>query len=199
MAKLTEKRLLKVEKQPFQEDGTNVGVVKVTDAGKFVVGHIVTLSSDTQSNIDLKIKEIIDIFTIVVGPIGKRIDCTSDISTYLVADNAAISAREQARTSVPEEQIERLTYDEEPIIARRVRIVDRFGNDASSAQSSVSNCDPITKLEYGSALEVRRILEFAPGSVPGDPIKETIFSYGPAYEVIRIEENCRPATVADLA
>jgi hypothetical protein len=199
MAKLTEKRLYAVEKQPFLEDGTATGIVKVADSGKFVVGHIVTICSDTQPNIDVKINRIIDLFTIVVGPIGKRIDCKEDISAYLTADNAGIFAREQKRPSVPEQEVERMTYDEEPIVARRVRIVDRFGNDASSAESSVSNCDPIAKLFYGVALEVRRIIEFPPGAAVGDPLKETLFYYGVAYEVIRIEEICRPATAVDLA
>lgn len=198
MAKLTEKRLLKVEKQPFQEDGTATGIVKVTDAGMFVVGHNITLCSDTQPNLELKINQIVDLFTIIVGPIGKRIDCKEDISAYLLADNAAIFAKAQKRPSIPEQEVERMTYDEEPIVARRVRIVDRFGNDASSQESSVSNCDPIARLYYGVAFEVRRIVEYPQNAVVGDPLKETIFTYGVAYEVIKIEEICRPVVAADL-
>lgn len=198
MAKLTEKRLLRVEKQLFLADGTVTGVAKIADSGLFVVGHEVFICSDTQENLKVKVKQILDLFTIVVGPIGKAINSREDISAYLVADNAYIFAPEQKRPSIPEQEIERMTYDEEPIVARRVRLVDRFGNDAYGAEADITKSEPVAKFFYGAALEVVRILEYPPNAVVGDPIKETFFTYGPALEVVRIETIRRPAVAGDL-
>jgi hypothetical protein len=51
-----------------------------------------------------------------------------DISAYTVADGATVYLNEQPRPKVSEEQIERITYEEEPVIARRVVLVDPCGD-----------------------------------------------------------------------
>lgn len=66
--------------------------------------------------------------TMYVGPKEGNIDTRSDISAYTTALNAAVFANEQLRSKVPEQEIERLTYEEEPTVARRVVNVDPFGN-----------------------------------------------------------------------
>ena len=63
-----------------------------------------------------------------VGPKNKSIHVRTDISSFLISDNAAIHANEQERPSVPVQEIERSTYEEEPTVARRVVIVDKWGN-----------------------------------------------------------------------
>lgn len=127
MANITEKRLLVVSPQSFTANGEKSGKLTITDTTKFVVGHIVLIRSSTQQPIQLKIKRISSATEMYVGPINQPIHVRSDISGFLVADGAAIEAEEQPRPSVPEQEIERNTYDEEPIVARRVSLVDTLG------------------------------------------------------------------------
>lgn len=129
MAHITEKRLYAVSSQPLTADGTAQGNIQVDDAcNLFVVGHIVILKSDTQPMIRLKIKRMPDDTTLLLGPENTNVRSFSDVSAYTVADNATIEAEEQNRPSVPEQEIERLTYAEEPAVARRVVLVDHCGN-----------------------------------------------------------------------
>jgi len=133
MAKITEKRLYKVNPQAFTSDGTFFGALTIADSSTFVVGHVIILKSSTQPNLILKIKRIPNASTILVGEDKTPIYKYSDISAYLAADGATIEAAEQNRPSVPEQEIERLTYDEEPVIARRVSLVDKHGDKISDA------------------------------------------------------------------
>ena len=128
MAKITEKRLYAVPSQLLISDGTSVGQLTVANSSLYVVGHIIVLSSSTQPPLRLKIKRIINSTTMFVGEEKTPIQQKTDISAYLVADGAAISAEEQNRPSIPEQEIERATYEEEPVIARRTILVDEFGN-----------------------------------------------------------------------
>jgi len=198
MARLTEKRLLKVPPQVLTSDGDYSGKLTIADTRVFVVGHLVFLTSSTQPPIRLKVKRIINKFTLFVGPDNKPIQERTDISAYLVADGASIEATEQNRPSVPEQDIERNTYDEEPLVARRVHLIDIYGDDAGSAISAVQSEEPCAKFIYGTALEVLFIVEYAPGAVVGDIVKETQFTYGPSLEVIRICTINRFATAGDL-
>lgn len=128
MAKITEKRLYAVPPQAFTSDGTTLGQLTVADSSFFVVGHIIQLLSDNQQPLVLKIKRIPNSTTILVGEDKTPIYQRTDISAYTVVDNATIKAAEQNRPSVPEQEVERNTYAEEPIVARRTVLVDKFGN-----------------------------------------------------------------------
>jgi hypothetical protein len=128
MAHITEKRLYAVSPQPLIANGTTNGRIEVTNAcNLFVVGQIVILKSSTQQPARYKIKRIPDDVTVVLGPEDKPIQNTSDVSAYLVVDSATIESDEQNRPSVPEQEIERITYAEEPTVARRVILVDSCG------------------------------------------------------------------------
>lgn len=133
MAKITEKRLYRVSPQAFTSNGTSLGALTITDSSVFVVGHIVVLKSNTQPSITLKVKRIPNSTTILVGEEKTPIYRFVDISAYLVADAAVVEAAEQNRPSVPEQEIERHTYDEEPVVARRVSIVDKHGDKIDSS------------------------------------------------------------------
>lgn len=127
MAKITEKRLYRVPKQLFIADGLQSGQISVNDTTLFVVGHDVVIASSTMQPVELRVKRIISSTVMFVGLRNKPIQDRSDVSMYLVADGAYIEAMEQQRPSIPEQEIERNTYDEEPIVARRVSIVDTLG------------------------------------------------------------------------
>ena len=55
MSRITERRIYAVPSTPFTSDGDATGKFTVTDSSIFLVGQIVFLSSNTQSNLELKI------------------------------------------------------------------------------------------------------------------------------------------------
>lgn len=132
-----EKRLPAVAPQSFIANGTQDGKVTVADASLFKVKQNVVILSSTQINpLNVQVKRIDDINTIYVGDPAKAITDRTDLTLYLVADSANISAIEQNRPSIPEEQVERLTYEEEPTIARRAVLVDKMGNKIDNIKDS---------------------------------------------------------------
>lgn len=125
---MLEKRWVAVPPQAFTANGTVDGKITVADASLFKVKQIIILASSSKpSREDLEVKRITDINTIYVGPKGD-INTRFDLSGYLVSDGAFIAANEQLRSKVPEQEVERLTYEEEPVVARRVILVDKLGN-----------------------------------------------------------------------
>lgn len=199
MARLTEKRLYAVLPIAVTSNGSILGKLTIPDTRVFVVDHTIIIKSTTQAPLQLKVKRITDKFTLFVGSESKRIEDRTDISAFLIADGTTIEANEQQRPSVPEQEIERNTYDEEPLVARRVHLIDAYGDDAASAISAVQSEEPCTKFIYGTALEVLFILEYKEDAVVGDILKETEFTYGPSLEVIKICSRNRFATAGDLA
>ena len=127
MQKITEKRILVVDKQPLLSNGSIKGEITVSDTSLFRVGQIVTLSSDTKDNADYQVKRILKNTSISLGRSDKPIQDRVDVSAYKIADNAVMFAREQKRPPVPEQEIERHTYEEEPVVARRVVLIDKYG------------------------------------------------------------------------
>jgi hypothetical protein len=128
MAKITEKRLYAVPPQAFTANGGVSGKVTIADTRKFIVGHIVLVKSSTQPTLTLKVKRIVSTTEMYVGPEKEPIQVRTDLSAYLTADTASVEANEQNRPSVPEQEIERNTYAEEPAVARRTLLVDQLGN-----------------------------------------------------------------------
>lgn len=131
-----EKRWAAVSPQAFTVDGTAAGKITVVDASLFKVKQIVILeSSVVPSRSDLEVKAITDANTIFIGPVGD-IKLREDMSGYLVADGAFIAANEQERSKVPEQAIERFTYEEEPVVARRSILVDKLGDKIDSVRDN---------------------------------------------------------------
>lgn len=123
-----EKRLAAVAPQLFTSDGTVQGRLTISNTSLFKVKQEVILNATGLPNLELEIKQIDDINIIYVGPKGGPIKNRTDISAYTVLAGAFIFAAEQNRPSVPEQSVERLTYEEEPTVARRVVVVDKMGN-----------------------------------------------------------------------
>ena len=133
MAKITEKRLYRVPAVSFIADGTSLGELFIPDSSIFTVGHIVSIKSNAQPFRRLKVKRIPNANIVILGEETTPIHQHSDISAYLVADMAYIEAEEQNRPPIPQQEIERHTYDEEPVVARRVTLVDKLGNKYDGA------------------------------------------------------------------
>lgn len=129
-----EKRFKAVPPQFFTSDGDIYGKITVAaDAcGLFKVKQQVVITANTLPNLNLEIKRIDGPNIIYLGPHPGNINDRTDMSAYTVALSSAIYAIEQPRTSVPEEQVERLTYEEEPTVARRVVIVDQCGDKVNT-------------------------------------------------------------------
>lgn len=109
-------------------DGGIEGEVEISDTcGLFVKQEIILKSSAVQI-VSLEIKRVISKTQLKVGPKGKNIDTFTDITTLLVADGAAISGMEQARSIVPPTIIEQSTYAGDPIVAVRTHAVDCYGD-----------------------------------------------------------------------
>jgi hypothetical protein len=134
MAKITEKRLLRVSPQLLISNGGITGTFQIADSSVFVVGHLISIKSDTQPSIVVQVKRISNSSSIEIGDPNRPIyDRSIDLSDYLIIDNAVVEAAEQIRPTIPEQEVERSTYAEEPVVARRVLIVDKLGNTVDSS------------------------------------------------------------------
>lgn len=122
-----EKRLREVLPQPFTADGTTDGKITLSDTIGFKVKQHVVLSNSGGTLLRLEVKRVESSTTLYVGPISSKITDRSDISAFTLALASTIYAQEQPRPNVPEQEIERLTYEEEPTVARRVILVDPYG------------------------------------------------------------------------
>lgn len=131
MQKITEKRILAVPNQLLLADGTYKGEIFVSDTSSFRVGQVISLSSDTEGLKQFQVKRVLKNDRVLLGDEREPIHHRSDVSMYKLADNASILAREQKRPAVPEQEIERHTYEEEPVVARRVVLVDKYGERIS--------------------------------------------------------------------
>lgn len=127
-SRITEKRLLAVSPQTFTANGNNVGQIKVADASLFRVKQDVSINATGLPELRLEVKKVLDINTLFVGPDKGSIDLRTDISAYTTALGANISADQQNRPNIPEEAVERATYEDEPVVARRVVMVDKLGD-----------------------------------------------------------------------
>lgn len=129
MSRITEKMIYRVDPVAFTSDGTSTGKLTIADTSIFMVGQIVILKATGQPNVEYKINRIhpTDHVTMYLGPLKKHISKRVDISAYTTAASATIEANEQNRPSVPEQEIERHTYEEEPTVARRTILVDKWG------------------------------------------------------------------------
>jgi len=129
LPQITEKRLLTVSPVAITTNGTANGVVTVAESALFRVGQDIILKSTNPSinNTYLRIKRIIGGSEIHLGDPKKGIGDRVDVSAFTVTDGSTIEAIEQRRPLIPEQEIERITYEEEPVIARRTILVDKYG------------------------------------------------------------------------
>lgn len=166
---MLEKKWRAVSPQAFTSNGTDEGALQIEDACVFRVKQEVILKSDTETDgvqfIVNRIEPETD--TIYVGRRGHGINDRADISAYLLADNATIEAEEQRRVPLDPEAAQRAVFEEEPVVANRVILVDKCGElqDPSTSNSSIpphdyksmaetSTTDVITYRNGGAAGEI---------------------------------------------
>jgi hypothetical protein len=64
----------------------------------------------------------------IVGPIAGNINTFTNLSAYTTVASARVFANEQRRPTITSDDFERAVYEEEPTVAKRVILVDEFGN-----------------------------------------------------------------------
>lgn len=108
--------------------GTVDGVVNLPSTKGFKTKQVVNLGSATQQLLQLEVKRVTSKLQLIVGPLGKNLSTVSDISAYTIADGATLAAPEQQRPAIPIQEHERAVYEEEPVVAKRVFLVDDQGD-----------------------------------------------------------------------
>lgn len=115
--------------QSFTTDGTANGVITVESSNGFKVKARVLIGSVTLPTLlNAEIKAVPDSHTIVVGPFDKEMTTRTDVSAYLVADDAEILQPQQKRPGISLADFTRAVYEEEPVVAIRTIPVDQDGD-----------------------------------------------------------------------
>ena len=102
------------------------GLITVASTKKFKVKSSVVISATSLPNLTLEIKRVIDKTTFLVGPSGS-INLRSDLSLYTILLSASVTHHEQVRPKVPKPDQDFASYETEPTLARRVILVDEWG------------------------------------------------------------------------
>lgn len=182
---MLEKRFIAVPPQLFTTDGTADGKLTVVYSGFFKVKQQIIIKSNTQGpTTDLEIKRITGVNQIEVGPKGK-IDARFDLTPFTVASGATIFANEQNRPSVPQEEIIRAVYEEEPVVAYRVIGVDQNGNTVNWSE------DGLVPQEFDDVILTRDLDEDiieAEFYLRGTEVRDLELSYNLAKSLIRVRK-----------
>lgn len=112
----------------FASNGGTDGRVVIADTVHFKVKQLVILKSSSIPQETYQVNRVENSTTLYLGPVNSRIEVRSDLSLFTTADSATIEAIVQPRSKVPEQEVERITYEEEPTVARRVVLVDPYGD-----------------------------------------------------------------------
>jgi hypothetical protein len=123
-----EKRFAAVPAQVFTADGGANGSVSIADVRLFKVKQQVVITATGQTNLELEVKRIVNSTSMIVGPIAGNINAFTNLSAYTTAAGASIFANEQRRPTITSDDFERAVYEEEPVVAKRVILVDELGN-----------------------------------------------------------------------
>lgn len=126
---MLEKRFVAVPPQIFIADGGINGIITIADTTLFKVKQEVVITGSSLPILDtVEIKRVISSTQMVIGPRGANINAITNMTAYTTALGSAIFANEQKRPSIPLEEHERANYEEEPVVADRVILVDEMGD-----------------------------------------------------------------------
>lgn len=126
---MLEKKFRAIPPQLTTTNGDSSGKIGTADACTFKVEQKVILKATGEPNLLARILDIPNNTTLILGPEGarKRSDFI-DLSAYTIAKITTIEAPLQDRPPVTEQDSERWTYEESPVVARRAFLVDKCGN-----------------------------------------------------------------------
>lgn len=120
-----------ISPQPFLADGGDWGLVTIANTAGFRVKQAAYLLSNTLPSLPVQIKRVLSDTQLIVGTINNaQIGQWPplNINNYLLADAASIGAEMQFKSVLKPEDVATLTYEAEPVVARRVVLVDQYGN-----------------------------------------------------------------------
>lgn len=123
---MLEKFYKEVPSQSFTANGTSSGVVTVSSTAAFRLHQLVVILNPSLPSVAGEIKVIYSDTQMAVGPQGPNPNLRIDLSAY--GTSSTISAPEQQRPAIATQDIERYTYEEAPVVARRTVTVDDTGN-----------------------------------------------------------------------
>lgn len=129
---MLEKRFAAVPPQFLTGDGDANGKLTISNTTLFKVKQEVYIRTASGQPILLEVKEIPNTTTMYLGPIGGKIEGRQDLSIFTVSAGSFIYANMQKRPVVPQEEVFRAVYEEEPTVALRTMLVDKQGNDYRS-------------------------------------------------------------------
>ena len=154
-----EKKWSSIAPRLLTADGTSAGLVPVADAIDYHVKQVVFLKGTALPNKQVQINSIPSQTEIIVGELGSKIDAFTDVSAYTTAAASTISSELQIRPAIPAKEYERASFEEEPVVAKRVVQVDPYGDlysennpipvegNLSVTESVIDTTGQITKIE----------------------------------------------------
>ena len=126
-----ERKLAAVPPQAFTANGTPQGLVTIEDTTGFYIKQFVNLQSDTLQPAGFQVKNVLSNTQLIIGLPDNSLRAPLkplDLSTYLVSDDATISAPEQDNFNIKPDDHYLATFLPAPVSADRVVPVDPHGN-----------------------------------------------------------------------
>jgi hypothetical protein len=124
---IKEKSFYSVSPKLLVANGNTFGLVKLASARDFKVKQIISIQNAGSDGTNLEIKEIRYGTDIYIGPIGGSIESRTDTSSFTTALGAFIFSEKQNRPKVPEQEVNRAAFEEDPTNAYRSMLVDQDG------------------------------------------------------------------------
>ena len=147
-----ERKLAAVPPQAFTANGTTLGVVTIADTQGFYIKQSVTIKSDTLQEASFQVKNVLSDTQLILGPTNNSLNAspknTSNLSAYLVSDNAVIFAVEQDNFPIKPDDHYLATYLPAPVSADRVVNVDPHGNFYNYGNTYPVNIIPDTQIPF---------------------------------------------------
>jgi hypothetical protein len=120
---------LAVAPQAFTANGTQYGLITLASTAGFYTRQIVTIQATALPDLQVQVKRVnADGATMIVGPTDGNIGTWSNIALYTTAATSTVRAAEQRRAALAIDAISRAVFQEDPVVALRVVLVDGSGN-----------------------------------------------------------------------
>lgn len=175
---------------PLLSNGTSSGLITIHPSlmPYIFVKQVITIWSDTQPRITLEVKRVVSESQFYVGPLNASIDARTNLSAYLVADNAKISVPLQDRPNIKPNDFMRAVYAEEPAVAIRTLAVDYIGRPYTN-----ENPLPVKLPDKSIVIDtVNANVEVQLSHKDNDP------NPGDKYDSVRIGDGVNTVTGSDI-
>lgn len=171
----------------FTSDGGSEGQVTLASTIGYSVKQEVIIKASTMPDLTgIEVKRVLSGTVLLVGPVG-NINLRENLTGYTVALGATIEAPQQERPSIPEKEYKRAEFAEEPIVAKRVILVDELGNYYSSVNPIPIIFDGTISIgDVAIVGNAHPIYDEASAEITVSTF-ETVYSYTSSSDATRIE------------